>query len=355
MPSVRTRKAKLTYRGAGVDISANDEMVDKIGHALKRTYDSRVLSRHNAFAGLMRLDFREPLLRRNYKDPILVSGADGVGSKLLLAMKYKRVEGLGIDLVAMNVNDVITCGAEPLFFLDYIACHKLEPSWIAAMVESISRGCNLANCALLGGETAELPDLYAKGHFDLAGFCVGVVERGRIIDGRDVEAGDVVLGLASSGIHSNGYALARKALASLPKKPKVQLKEPLADAILRPTRIYARSIQALLKSFRRKNVVKAMAHITGGGLEGNVPRVIPANCDAQLSRKSWSVPPIFQLIQSAGVSQAEMFRVFNMGIGFVVVVRRAFADTVAAFLEKQGETVYRIGTIRRGSGRLTWR
>lgn len=355
MPSARTRKAKLTYRGAGVDISANDEMVDKIGHALKRTYDSRVLSRHNAFAGLMRLDFREPLLRRNYKDPVLVSGADGVGSKLLLAMKYKRVEGLGIDLVAMNLNDVITCGAEPLFFLDYIACHKLEPTWIAAMVESISRGCILANCALLGGETAELPDLYAKGHFDLAGFCVGVVERSRIIDGRDVEPGDVVLGLASSGIHSNGYALARKALASLPKKPKVQLKEPLADAVLRPTRIYARSIQALLKSYRGKNMVKAMAHITGGGLEGNIPRVIPANCDVQLSRKSWRVPPIFRLIQSAGVAHAEMFRVFNMGIGFVVVVPRGFADRATAFLEKQGETVYRIGTIRRGSGRLTWR
>ncbi|MBI5764834.1 MAG: phosphoribosylformylglycinamidine cyclo-ligase [Planctomycetes bacterium] len=355
MPSVRSKKANLTYRSAGVDISANDEMVDKIGHALKRTYDPRVLSRHNAFAGLMQLDFREPLLRRNYKDPVLVSGADGVGSKLLLAMKYQRVEGLGIDLVAMNVNDVLTCGAEPLFFLDYIACHKLEPTWIAAMVESISRGCNLANCALLGGETAELPDLYSKGHFDLAGFCVGVVEKRRIIDGRDVEPGDEVLGLASSGLHSNGYALARKALASLPTQAKVQLGEPLIDAALRPTRIYVKSIQALLRFYRRKRVVKAMAHITGGGLAGNVPRVIPANCDVQLSRKSWPIPPIFRLIQSAGVAQAEMFRVFNMGIGFVVVVRRAFADTVAAFLEKSGERVYRIGTIRRGSGRLIWR
>ncbi|MEK6644087.1 MAG: phosphoribosylformylglycinamidine cyclo-ligase [Planctomycetota bacterium] len=355
MPRAASPMKTLSYRQAGVDITANDRMVDKIGHALKRTYDPRVLSRHNAFAGLMRLDFAEPLLRRNYRDPVLVAGADGVGSKLLLGIEYDRVNDLGIDLVAMNVNDILTCGAEPLFFLDYIACHKLEPNRIAEMVEGISRGCNLAGCALLGGETAEMPDLYEKGHFDLAGFCVGVVERRKIIDGRDIEPGDEVLGLASSGIHSNGYALARKALASLPKKPRVDLGEPLVDAVLRPTRIYAKSIQALLKRYRQKRIVRAMAHITGGGLEGNVPRVVPKNCDVHVVRKSWPVPPIFRLIQSAGVASAEMYRVFNMGIGYVLVVRRTFAESVTDFLEKQGETVYRIGTIRRGSGNLVWR
>ncbi|HUN81579.1 MAG TPA: phosphoribosylformylglycinamidine cyclo-ligase [Phycisphaerae bacterium] len=347
--------APLTYKSSGVDITANDRMVEKIKHALRRTYDPRVLSRHNAFAGLMRIDYREALLRRNFKDPVLVAGADGVGSKLLLGIEYGRVADLGIDLVAMNVNDVLTCGAEPLFFLDYIACHRLEPARIAEMVEGISRGCTIAGCALLGGETAELPDLYSKGHFDLAGFCVGVVEKRKIIDGSQIEPGDEVLGLASSGVHSNGYALARKAVASLPRKAVEVLGEPLADALLRPTRIYAKPIMALLTKYRRKRVVRAMAHITGGGLPGNVPRVIPEDCDIQLKRKSWPIPPIFRLIQSAGVSQQEMFRVFNMGIGFVLVVRRPFAKSIADFLEKRGEKVYHIGVIRRGSGRLIWR
>lgn len=357
MARLRKKNAKLTYRSAGVDITANDRMVEKIKSALRKTYDPRVLSKHNAFAGLMRLDYKEALLRRNYKDPILVAGADGVGSKLLLGIQYNRIADLGIDLVAMNVNDVLTCGAEPLFFLDYIACHRLDPDQIATMVEGISRGCTIAGCALLGGETAELPDLYKPGHFDLAGFCVGVVERRRIIDGRGVEPGDEVLGLASSGIHSNGYALARKALARLPKRGRllVDLGEPLAEAAMRPTRIYAKPIRSLLAKYRRKRVVRAMAHITGGGLPGNVPRAIPANCDVQLTRKSWPIPPIFRLIQRAGIADEEMFRVFNMGIGFVLVVRRAFARSVTAFLEKNGETVYRIGVIRRGEGQLIWR
>lgn len=352
------RRGELTYRAAGVDITANDRMVDKIRHALRRTYDPRVLSRHGAFAGLMRIDYSEALLRRNFREPILVSGADGVGSKLLLGLEHGRIRDLGIDLVAMNVNDVLTTGAEPLFFLDYVACHKLDPDLIAEIVTGISDGCTQARCALLGGETAELPDLYQPGHFDLAGFCVGVVDRPRIVDGpKLVEPGDVVLGLASSGLHSNGYALARKALASLPKKGKlpVDLGEPLADAVLRPTRIYVRSISSLLQKYRRKRVVRAMAHITGGGLEGNVPRVIPADCDVVIKKGSWPVPPIIRLVQKAGVAEGEMFRVFNMGIGFVVIVRPMFANSVMTLLMKQGEKVFRIGVIRRGSGRVVWR
>jgi phosphoribosylformylglycinamidine cyclo-ligase len=348
---------RLTYRSAGVDITANDKMVERIRHSLRRTYDPRVLSRHNAFAGLMRVDFTESLLKRGYKEPVLAAGADGVGSKLLLGIQYNRVRDLGIDLVAMNVNDVLTCGAEPLFFLDYVACHHLDPAEIANIVAGISDGCKLAGCALLGGETAEMPDLYEPNHFDLAGFAVGVVERRRIIDGRHVEPGDVVLGLASSGIHSNGYALARKALAKLNGRSRspVDLGEPLADAVMRPTRIYVKSVMALLRKYRRKRVVRAMAHITGGGLEGNVPRVIPKDCDVQLTRGSWPIPPILRLIQKAGVDEAEMYRVFNMGIGYVLVVRPAFARSVATLLKRQGESVHRIGIIRRGEGRLVWR
>jgi phosphoribosylformylglycinamidine cyclo-ligase len=355
--SASKRSGGLTYRSAGVDISANDRMVEKIKHSLRKTYDPRVISRHGGFAGLMRLDYSEHLLRRNYKDPVLVSGADGVGSKLLLGIQHGRIRQLGIDLVAMNVNDILTCGAEPLFFLDYVACHRLDPDMIAEIVSGISDGCVQARCALLGGETAEMPDLYEPDHFDLAGFAVGVVEKRRIIDGSSVQPGDVVLGLASSGIHSNGYALVRKALARLPRKRKlpVDLGEPLVDAVLRPTRIYVQSITALLRMYRRKRVVGAMAHITGGGLEGNLPRVIPERCDIVLSRDSWVVPPIFRLLQRTGISQGEMYRVFNMGIGFVVVVRPAFAGSVARFLRKQGEKVYRIGAIRRGSGQLVWR
>ncbi len=351
------RRDRLTYRAAGVDITANDRMVERIRRSLRRTYDPRVLSRHNAFAGLMRLDFAESLLRRNFRDPVIVAGADGVGSKLLLGLAHRRIRGLGIDLVAMNVNDVLTTGAEPLCFLDYVACHKLDPAEIAQIVAGVSDGCVQAGCALLGGETAELPELYRPGHFDLAGFCVGVVERRRIIDGRGVRPGDVVLGLASSGLHSNGFALARRALAGFWKRGRlpVDLGEPLVEAALRPTRIYVKSVAALLKRYRRKRVVRAMAHVTGGGLEGNIPRVIPNDCDVQLARGSWPVPPIMQLVQKAGVSAAEMYRVFNMGIGFVLVVRPAFAASVSAFLTRLGEAVHPIGRIVRGRGRLVWR
>jgi len=354
----QTRPPKLTYKASGVDVSANDEMVERIKGALTRTYDDRVISRHNAFAGLFRLDYGGELLKRRYRDPVLVSGTDGVGSKLLLGAQLDRIDGLGTDLVAMNVNDVLTTGAEPLFFLDYIACNKLSPAWITRMVESIAQGCELADCSLLGGETAELPDLYAPGHFDLAGFCVGVAERNRLLDGpRNVRPGDVVLGLASSGVHSNGYALVRKSLERLPKNGElpVELGEPLADAVMRPTRIYVKPVVALLKKYRRKRAVRAMAHITGGGLGGNIPRVIPDNCDIVLKRGSWPIPPIFKLIQACGVAESEMYRVFNMGIGFVLIVRPAFVDSIMRHLKRMDEPVHRIGVVRRGTNKLTWK
>ena len=350
-------RGRLTYKQAGVDIAANDVMVEMIRHALRRTYDPRVISRHGGFAGLFHIDSPDPLFKRRYEEPVLVAGADGVGSKLLLGLEHNRVGDLGIDLVAMNVNDVLTCGAEPLFFLDYVACHKLVPERITEIVEGISRGCVLAGCALLGGETAEMPDLYAPEHFDLAGFCVGIVERRRIIDGQRVQPGDEVLGLASSGIHSNGYALVRKLLARLPKSGTlpVDLGEPLLDAVLRPTRIYVKSILSVLGRYRRKRVIRAMAHITGSGLPGNVPRVLPEHCAVVLTKGSWPIPPAFKLLERLGVEEEEMYNVFNMGIGFVVVVAPAFADSVQTQLEKCSEKVYRIGTIREGKGELVWK
>jgi phosphoribosylformylglycinamidine cyclo-ligase len=395
---------KLTYKSAGVDITANDRMVDMIQRALRRTHDPRVLSRGDTFAGLMCLDYPQRLLRKNYREPVLVAGADGVGSKMLLGIETGQVGDLGIDLVAMNVNDVLTMGAEPLFFLDYVACHQLQPEEIVELVEGVSRGCYEAGCALLGGETAEMPALYKAGHFDLAGFCVGVVERGRIIDGRGVVPGDVVLGLASSGVHSNGYALVRRLLERLPKGEKlpdeliasgnccgtgvppvqaqawgprlnkvvraqarglshsrpmgqedITTRQELIAALLRPTRIYARPIMAILARYRRKRVVRAMAHITGSGLEGNVPRVVPKNCDVHLTRGSWPVPTVFGILQRLGVDEEEMYRVFNMGIGYAIVVRPMFAESVMRQLGGLGEAVYRIGVIRRGNGTLVWK
>lgn len=348
----------LTYAAAGVDLQGKDDFTESLSALMKRTHGPRVIPNPGGFAGLFRLDFNERLFRKNYKDPVLVACADGVGTKLKLAIDLGRFDTLGIDLVAMNVNDMIVQGAEPLFFLDYIACHKLSPPWITRMVESIAHGCEQADCSLLGGETAELPDLYAPGHFDLAGFCVGVAERNRLLDGpRNVKPGDAVIGLASSGVHSNGYALVRKCLERLPSGGKlpVDLGEPLADAVMRPTRIYVKSVVAMLKRYRRKRAVRAMAHITGGGLGGNIPRVIPDNCDVVLKRGSWPIPPIFKLIQACGVAESEMYRVFNMGIGFVLIVRPAFANSVITQLQRLDEKVYRIGTIRRGSNKLIWK
>ncbi len=348
----------VSYQQAGVSIDANDEMVERIGSSVAGTFGPRVIALPNGFAGLLRLDYDEKLFKKNYKTPVLVACTDGVGSKVQLAAKVKKYDTVGIDLVAMSVNDMLVVGAEPLLFLDYAALHTLDPAMVAELVKGVAAGCRLADCALLGGETAEMPDTYRKGDFDLAGFGVGVVEKDRIITGKDVRPDDVVLGLASSGLHSNGYALARnicfkRARLKMTDAPDELGGGTLGEVLLTPTRIYVRSVVRLLSGYKVKRIVHAMAHITGGGLVGNIPRVLPKNCNAVLKTSSWPVPAIFPFLQKAGpVEDEEMFRVFNMGIGYVLIVAEDFADSIAAKLQRSGERVYRIGRITRGTGKV---
>lgn len=348
----------ITYEASGVSIDANDQMVQRIARCVAATYGPRVIAMENGFAGLFRLDYDEKLFKKNYRNPVLVACTDGVGSKVLIAREMKRYNTVGIDLVAMSVNDMLVQGAEPLFFLDYLAVHKLEPELIAEMVKGVAAGCRMADCALLGGETAEMPDIYRKGEFDMAGFAVGVVERNRVIDGSTVREGDVILGLASSGIHSNGYSLARHICFKQLRHKFTDVVDELdgntiGDVLLTPTRIYVPSIVRLLGKYKVKKVVHAMAHITGGGLVGNIPRVLPKNCNAVIRKSSWPKPAIFQYLQSKGpVEEKEMYRVFNMGIGYVLIVARDFARSVAEKLQKYGEQVYEIGTITSGRQRV---
>lgn len=353
------KKKTISYEQAGVSIDANDIMVERISRSVASTHGPRVIGLENGFAGLFRLDYDEKLFKRNYKSPVLVACTDGVGTKVLIAQEMNRYETIGQDLVAMNVNDMLVQGAEPLFFLDYVGINKLDPEVMAAIVESIAKGCRIADCALIGGETAEMPDIYTRpGEYDLAGFAVGVVERHRIITGKSVQKGDVVLGLASSGIHSNGYTLVRHVLFKDHKlKPSDRLAElgdaTLGEVLLEPTRIYVRSIVSLLNSYKRKQVVHGMAHITGGGLVGNIPRVLPDDCDAVLKKNAWPVHPIFTVLQKLGpIDEEEMYRVFNMGIGYVLIVAPDFADSVKEKLEKSGETVYKIGVIAAGNNKV---
>lgn len=348
----------VTYEQSGVSIDANDRMVERITHSLKSTHGPRVINLPNGFAGLLRLDYNEKLFQRNYKQPVLVASTDGVGTKIKVAQLAGKYDCIGIDLVAMSVNDVLVIGAEPLLFLDYLAIHKLVPEEIAQMVEAVAQGCRQADCALLGGETAEMPDIYPEGEYDMAGFAVGIVDRPRILDGSAVRRGDVVLGLASSGIHSNGFALVRRVIfQQLGLKITDTIDElggiTVEKALLVPTRLYVRSIVKLLGQYKVKKVVHAMAHITGGGLIGNVPRVVPKDCNVVISKSAWPVPPIFQFLQKHGpVEEDEMFRVFNMGIGYVLVVAPDFADAIEDKLARYGETVYRLGKITPGSGKV---
>ena len=356
MKPAKKAPGEITYADAGVSLDAADAVVDRIGPAVRRTYGPRVLPSHGLFAGAFRLDYDERLFQKNYREPVLVACTDGVGSKVLIAAKAKRLDSVGIDLVAMSVNDMLTLGAEPLFFLDYVAVGKLHPHAVATLVEGIARGCEEAGCALLGGETAEMPGLYRRNDFDLAGFAVGVVERDRMLTPDGVRPGDELIGLASSGLHSNGYSLARKVLleaAKLPLKKHVRaLGEPLVDALLRPTRIYVRPVLKLLAKYRSKPPVMAMAHITGSGLPGNLVRVLPSDCDMIIRRGSWPIEPIFGLLEHHGVPEEEMYNVFNMGIGYVLVVRPRSVAAVMKSLEKSGEQVYRIGRVRAGRQRV---
>lgn len=348
----------ISYKQAGVSIEAGDEMVGEISGCLSSTFGPRVMSSNGGFAGLFRLDYDEKLFKKNYKNPVLVACTDGVGSKVQLAAQIKKFDTVGIDLVAMSVNDMLVQGAEPLFFLDYIAVNKLEPEIIVEMVKGVAAGCLLADCALIGGETAEMPDTYQKGDFDMAGFAVGVVERGKIITGKNIRRGDVILGLASSGLHSNGFALARticfkKCGLKMTDRPAELEGALLGDALLEPTRIYVRPIVQLLSQYKVKKIVHGMAHITGGGLVGNVPRVLPKDCDAMIEKGSWPVPKIFTFLQENGpVEEAEMFRVFNMGIGFVLIVAEDFANAIIERLKRYGEKVCRIGRVTGGTGKV---
>ena len=327
----------LSYRDAGVDIDAGDALVEAIKPLAKRTMREGVLGGIGGFGGLFEIS-------KKFKEPVLVSGTDGVGTKLRLAFELNRHDTVGIDLVAMSVNDILVQGAEPLFFLDYFACGKLDVATATAVVKGIALGCEQSGCALLGGETAEMPGMYPDGEYDLAGFAVGAVEKSQIIDGSKIVPGDVVLGLASSGIHSNGYSLVRKIIEVA--KPDLEGDfhgRKLADVLMAPTRIYVKPLLALMASME----VKGLVHITGGGLVENIPRVLQDHLTAVLDGSSWTMPPLFQWLQQhGGVADAEMHRVFNCGIGMTVIVSKENADAAFAQLEAAGETVYRIGEIR---------
>ncbi len=348
----------ISYEQSGVSINANDQMIQQIYTSLASTFGPRVIESKNGFAGMFRLDYDERLFKKNYKSPVLIACTDGVGSKIQLAAKAKKFDTVGIDLVAMNVNDMLVTGAEPLFFLDYLAVHKLEPGIIAELVKGVAAGCRAADCALIGGETAEMPDTYNKGDFDMAGFAVGVVERKKNITGENIRAGDIILGLASSGLHSNGFTLARNICF---KRAALKMTDTLdelngavlGDVLLEPTRIYVRPIVKLLSRYKVKQVVHAMAHITGGGLVGNIPRILPKDCDVVLKKSNWPVPKIFTFLQEKGpVEEQEMFKVFNMGIGFVLIVAEDFANSIARKLTRFGEKVYKIGRVTTGTGRV---
>ncbi|OAM33845.1 phosphoribosylformylglycinamidine cyclo-ligase [Eikenella corrodens] len=332
----------LSYRDAGVDIDAGDQLVENIKPFAKRTIRPEVLGDLGGFGALVEIS-------KKYQNPVLVSGTDGVGTKLKLAFEWDIHHTVGIDLVAMSVNDILVQGAEPLFFLDYFACGKLDVARATDVIKGIAEGCEQSGCALIGGETAEMPGMYPEGEYDLAGFAVGVVEKSKVINGRSIRPGDVVLGLASNGAHSNGYSLIRKIIER--SNPDLDAEfdggKTLRQAIIAPTRLYVKPILAALKKFE----IKGMAHITGGGLTENIPRVLPENCVAQIDAQSWPLPKLFQWLQQAGnVERQEMYRTFNCGIGMAVIVPAEQAEAAQAFLTEQGETVYRLGTIRERAG-----
>lgn len=326
----------FSYRDAGVDIDAGDRLVHNIKPFVQRTLRPEVLTGIGGFGGLFEIS-------KKYRNPVLVSGTDGVGTKLKLAFQLQKHDSIGIDLVAMSVNDILVLGAEPLFFLDYYACGQLDVNTATAVVSGIAAGCEQAGCALIGGETAEMPDMYPAGEYELAGFAVGIVEKDRIVDGSTIQAGDVIIGLASSGAHSNGYSLIRRIIA----ENNIDLTEnfhgnSLGEVIMAPTRIYVRSLLSLLKQL----TIKGLAHITGGGLVGNLPRILPDHTAAVLQKPAWDRPPLFAWLQKQGnISEAEMFRVFNCGIGMAVIVSVDQADAAMQCLREAGETVWVIGEI----------
>lgn len=341
MSEQHTSTPSLSYKDAGVDIDAGEALVERIKSVAKRTRRPEVMAGLGGFAALCEIP-------EGYRQPVLVSGTDGVGTKLRLAMNLQKHDTIGIDLVAMCVNDLVVTGAEPLFFLDYYATGKLNVDVAAAVVAGIGDGCEQAGCSLVGGETAEMPGMYEGEDYDLAGFCVGVVEKSEIIDGSKVKEGDALIAITSSGPHSNGYSLIRKII----EVSNADLNQdcggrPLADALMEPTRIYVKNLLALIKAGH----VNAIAHITGGGLTENIPRVIPENCKAVINTQSWQFPPVFQWLQKAGnVEAREMYRTFNCGVGMVIAVPAAAKGQALALLASLGETAFEIGQIAKAQG-----
>jgi phosphoribosylformylglycinamidine cyclo-ligase len=375
-PSSRSSSRKseknggLTYASAGVHLEEKDRFTESLESIMRRTYSSRVIRNPGGFAGLFRLDYNERIFKRNYKDPVLVACNDSVGTKIKLAIAMRKFDTIGIDCVAMSINDMIVQGAEPLLFLDYIAVHSVESRVLLDIVSGIAEGCKQSGCSLIGGETAEMPDVYPPGEIDLCGFAVGVVELKRATNPTRVQVGDIVLGLESDGIHSNGYTLVRKVVehAALDLKkvypglerPRGKSKrngtaEPqtLGEVLLTPTRLYAAPMVKLQREYKVKNIISGMAHITGSGMAGNLERALHKGVDAVIETGSWEPLPVFGFLQEHGkIEEAEMRRVFNMGIGYTLIVRPAFADSVAERLTRLGERVHRIGRIAKGSGRV---
>lgn len=345
--------SNVTYKSAGVDLELYDEAMRRLPNLMQRTHTPRVLPLADAFAGLMRLNHSSRPGVHSYEDPVLVSGTDGVGTKLKVAQLVQRFDTVGIDLVAMSVNDVLCLGAEPLLFLDYLALGKDNPDLITSLVKGVSDGCVECGAALLGGETAIMPDIYAEGDFDMAGFCVGVAERSQLIDGKGIQPGDVVIGIPSSGFHSNGYSLIRRVVFNIAglkiDQTVAELQRTVGEVLLEPTRLYPKLILGLLKNHRPNSAVSGLAHITGGGLKDNIERLLPENVRLKIDRSTWQVPATFTWLQGlGGIDREEMFHVFNMGIGFTVITRPQFADAIQRDLQQAGSPSWVIGEMQAG-------
>lgn len=350
----------LTYKESGVDLEQYQDAMGRLPRLLQRTFSPRVQRLDGGFAGLFELDFENSLFARNYQKPVLIGCSDGVGTKLLIAIESKIHNTVGIDLVAMCVNDALCCGGEPLFFLDYLALPKDDPALVEQLVEGVSTGCLQADCALLGGETAIMPDLYKPGEYDMSGVCIGVVEKSRVINGKAITPGDVVLGVSSNGLHSNGFSLVRKIvfdhtkLATNDKAPWSN--KTIGEELLTPTLIYTSAIRNVQQHYRVKNVLHGVAHITGGGIAENVERILPPDVNVEIDGSAWKRPPVFGWLQELGnVAPEEMNRVFNMGLGLVCIVADFYAGTVESIISDAGFQVQRIGDVTDGNGKVKLR
>lgn len=348
--------AKTTYKDAGVDIKVKSNFTDGIYHQLRKTFSPRVIENPGGFAGLFTLNYGTKLFAKKYKHPVLVASTDGVGTKLKIAFKMDKHDTIGIDLVAMCVNDILVLGAEPLFFLDYLAGSKIVPEKMEDVIRGISAGCCEAGCSLIGGETPEMPGFYKEGEYDLAGFAVGVVEKNKIIKGDKITPGDVVICISSNGLHSNGFSLVRKVIfekAKLKADSKIEGIGTIGDELLKPTRIYVKPIRNILRQYKTKKIIKGMAHITGGGLVDNIPRILPPGCSVKINKGTWPIPKIFDVIQEMGsIDEDEMYHVFNMGIGYILIVSKYFAPSVIKKLKKMKEDAYIVGKVVKGNKKV---